>query len=127
MIKGVEADAPIVMNEKGGKQSQSSYAFHLIDTEAILDLAEVLAEGAKKYERDNWRRIPSEEHFNHMIIHYYAWLKGDQSDNHLGHMFCRAMMTYATARAEDRLKEDTRRDMFADELMKFLKPKVKEG
>lgn len=98
-IKGVSPDAPIVTNEQGGMQSKTEYAFHLIDTDAILALAEVLQIGANKYARDNWRNIPSEEHFNHMLIHYYAWLKGDTSDDHLGHMFCRAMMLYATGKA----------------------------
>ena len=35
-IKGVSPTAPIVTNEKGGKQSQTAYGFHLIDTDAIL-------------------------------------------------------------------------------------------
>lgn len=99
-IKGVTPDAPITTNAKGGKQSQTAYGFHLIDTDAILSLAEVLQYGASRYERDNWRKIPAEEHFNHMQIHYYAWLKGDTSDDHLGHFFCRAMMVYATGKAE---------------------------
>ena len=97
VVKGVSPDAEIITNEKGGMQSKTAYGFHLIDTDAILALAEVLQYGASKYARDNWRKIPSEEHFNHMMIHYYAWLKGDRSDDHLGHMFCRAMMLYATA------------------------------
>jgi len=100
-IKGVSPDAPIVTNAHGGKQSQTAYGFHLADTDAMLALAEVLQYGATRYARDNWRRIPAEEHFNHMLIHWYAWLKGDRSDDHLGHMFCRAMMTYATGKAED--------------------------
>lgn len=99
-IKGVSPDTEIVTNNDGGKQSKSSYGFHLMDTDAMLALAEVLQIGASRYERDNWRKIPSEEHFNHMMVHYYAWLKGDTSDDHLGHFFCRAMMVYATGKSE---------------------------
>lgn len=105
-LKGVGPEAPVITNNKGGKQSKTAYAFHLIDTDAILDLAEVLALGAEKYARDNWRLISSEEHMNHMLIHYYAWLKGDKSDNHLGHFFTRAMMVYATAKQEEREKNE---------------------
>ena len=100
-IKGVSPNAEIVVNEHGGKQSKTAYGFHLIDADAILSLAEVLQYGASRYERDNWRRIPSEEHFNHMMIHYYAWLKGDTTDDHLGHFFCGAMMLYAVGKAEE--------------------------
>lgn len=100
-VKGVSPNAPIVVNEQGGKQSKTEYAFHLCDANAMLALAQVLQQGASKYERDNWRKIPSEEHFNHMVIHYFAWLQGDKSDEHLAHMFCRAMMLYATGKAEE--------------------------
>lgn len=96
-MKGISPDAELVTNERGGKQSKTEYGFHLIDPDAILALAEVLQYGASRYERDNWRKIPSEEHYNHMMIHYYAWLTGDKQDDHLGHFLCRAMMLYATA------------------------------
>ena len=43
--------------------------------------------GASRYERDNWRKIPAEEHFNHMMIHALAYLSGDTQDDHLGHCF----------------------------------------
>lgn len=99
-VKGVSPHTELSVNEQGGKQSKSSYAFHLCDTDAMLALAETLQIGASRYERDNWRKIPTEEHFNHMLIHYYAWLKGDRTDTHLAHMFCRAMMVYATADKE---------------------------
>lgn len=104
-VKGVSPDTPIVANEQGGKQSKTAYGFHLCDTGAMLALAETLQYGATRYARDNWRKIPSEEHFNHMLIHWYAYISGDRSDNHLAHMFCRAMMAYATARAEEAGKE----------------------
>lgn len=104
-IKGVSPDTEIVTNKDGGKQSKSEYGFHLMDDGAMLALAEVLQIGATRYARDNWRKIPSEEHFNHMMVHYYAWKSGDTSDDHLGHMFCRAMMVYATGKAEREKKE----------------------
>ena len=100
-IKGVSPSAEIVTNEHGGKQSKAEYAFHLCDTGAMLALAETLQIGASRYARDNWRKIPAEEHANHMMIHWYAWLSGDRSDDHLAHLFCRAMMVYATGKAEE--------------------------
>ena len=101
IVKGVSPDTERETNAQGGKQSKSEYAFHLIDTDAILALAEVMRIGEQHYTRDNWRKIPSEDHFNHMLVHYYAWLKGDTSDDHLAHMLCRAMMVYATGKAEE--------------------------
>lgn len=98
---GVSKDEPVVIGKHGGKQAKTLYAFHLCDYDALLAIARVLQEGAEKYERDNWRKIPAEEHFNHMIIHALAWLKGDEQDDHLGHMLARAMMMYATGGAED--------------------------
>lgn len=100
-LKGLSPDAEIVINTQGGKQSKVEYGFHLCDYDALFALAEVLQYGASRYERDNWRKIPAEEHFNHMLIHALAYLSGDTQDDHLGHMFCRAMMFYATAKAEE--------------------------
>lgn len=91
-IEGVGKDAPIETNEKGGKQSYIPYAFHLIDPKAILALAKVLAEGERKYGRDNWRKISTESHLNHALTHIYAHLGGDTQDEHLEHAFCRLMM-----------------------------------
>lgn len=101
-LKGVSPDAEIVTNENGGQQSKVEYAFHLMDYEAMFALAHTLQVGETRYARDNWRKIPAEEHFNHMIIHAIAYLSGDTQDDHLAHMFCRAMMMYATAKEEER-------------------------
>jgi len=103
---GVSPDAVIVTNAAGGQQSKAEYAFHLMDYEAMFALAHTLQVGATRYTRDNWRKIPAEEHMNHMMIHALAYLAGDRQDDHLGHMFCRAMMFYATARAEERTVTD---------------------
>lgn len=96
-VKGVSIDEPIVENAQGGRQSKSCYAFHLIDDQAILAIAERLQQGQDRgYARDNWRLIASEEHFNHMLVHYYAAKNGDTSDEHMKGFICRAMMTFAT-------------------------------
>lgn len=64
--------------------------------DAILEIARVLKEGAEKYEPNNWRLIPQEEHINHALIHYAAYIMGDTQDDHLWHCLTRLMMAYAT-------------------------------
>lgn len=98
-IKGVGPDAPTVVNERGGKQSQTNYRFDLIDAPAMFKLAEVLAYGATKYEPNNWRKIDPQDHLNHALQHLFAFQAGDRSDDHLGHALCRVMMLVATEMA----------------------------
>jgi hypothetical protein len=98
-IQGV-AEEETVSNNQGGKQSKLDYRFDLIDPKAIFALAQVLHEGAQKYEKDNWRKITTEEHLNHALSHIYAHLAGDKQDNHLSHAFTRLMMAYAVEKGE---------------------------
>lgn len=96
MIKGVGPDAETVVNEKGGKQSKVEYRFDLVDPQAMFAMCKVLKEGFDKYGSDeNWRKIPVRDHLNHLIIHAYAALAGDTSDEHLSHIMCRAMFACA--------------------------------
>lgn len=157
MMEGVGPDAEIVTNDKGGKQSSSPIAMHLVDPAFLLDwasdmagsttlaqedthiypcfmaikyiamymlapdswllkeamgelesnsikrittIAKVLKYGADRYEPNNWRLIPQEDHINHALIHIMAYLSNDEQDDHLGHALCRLMMAYATAPSE---------------------------
>jgi len=86
----VSPDAETTINEAGGKQSHVPVRFDLIDAKAMFAMASVLHEGAEKYGADNWRKISVEDHLNHMIMHAYAYLSGDRSDDHLSHALCRA-------------------------------------
>jgi hypothetical protein len=94
-IIGVGPDAPTVVNEAGGKQSKLPYRFDLVDSRAMFTLAKVLHEGAEKYGDENWRKIPIRDHLNHLLAHVFAYMAGDESDDHLEHAFCRAMMAVA--------------------------------
>jgi len=67
-----------------------------IRSKRLLTISKVLKEGADKYEVNNWRLIPSEQHLSHAITHYLAYLSGDGQDDHLAHFYCRLMMAYAT-------------------------------
>ena len=78
--------------ENGAKQSKLDVRYDLIDPKAIETLAEVLSYGAEKYGDENWHGIPLKSHLNHLVRHVYKFLEGDTGEDHLGHVFCRAMM-----------------------------------
>ena len=90
-IDGVASEEKVI-NDNGGSQSKLGYRFDLIDTKAIFALANVLHTGEQEYGKDNWRKIDTEDHLNHALSHAYAFLAGDQQDDHLSHCFCRLMM-----------------------------------
>lgn len=83
-------DAPMTTNEKGGSQSDIPVRFDLIDAKAMFEMAKVLDHGARKYGIDNWRLIDVNDHLNHLLMHTFAYLAGDATDEHLSHILCRA-------------------------------------
>jgi hypothetical protein len=97
-VKGVGKDAPMVVNEHGGKQSKVEYAFDQLDPLAMFQLAGIIQKGAEKYGRDNWKKITTKEHLNHALQHIFAHLAGDKQDDHLGHAFCRLMFAIVVDR-----------------------------
>lgn len=110
-IKGVSKDAPKATNKQGGSQSAVAYGFDCLDPKAMFSMCEALEEGRKEYGKDNWRKIPVEDHLNHLLIHVFAYLAGDTQDDHLGHAMCRAMfakaLTFSVAETnEEVVKEE---------------------
>ena len=97
-------DAPTTVNEKGGGQSFIPVRFDLIDAKAVFEMAKVLNEGAEKYGEDNWRLIDVKDHLNHLIMHAYAYLAGDRTDDHLSHALCRATFALGVALEEDNVR-----------------------
>jgi len=92
-------DAPTTVNVHGGAQSDICARFDLIDARAMFAMAQVLDHGAKKYGENNWRKIPVDDHLNHLLMHTYAFLAGDRSDDHLSHILCRATFAAGVALA----------------------------
>jgi hypothetical protein len=95
-IISLSPDAPVETNILGGKQSTSPYGFHLLPAKALFEVARIMKYGADKYnetlEDRNYLKVPLEQHLNHAIAHVYAFLAGDDSDDHLSHFATRAIM-----------------------------------
>ncbi len=91
----VSPDAERVVNEAGGSQSYIPGRFDLFDGAAMFEMARVMGEGAEKHGEQNWRMIPLDDHLNHLLMHVFAYLAGDRTDEHLSHIMCRAMMAQA--------------------------------
>ena len=100
-------DAPRETNAKGGSQSHIPARFDLIDGKALFAMAAVLHQGAEKYGPNNWRLIDVEDHLNHLIMHAYAYLSGDRSDEHLSHIMCRAMFAQAVEITETKQEKSS--------------------
>ena len=69
--------------------------------------AEVAKYGAEKYGETlfdrNYKKIPPEEHVNHAIQHLFAYLAGDESDDHLSHAILRTMFAFEVDHERDRV------------------------
>jgi Domain of unknown function (DUF5664) len=94
-------EAPTVINAAGGKQSALPYSFLTsFPKRAIFQVAQVVHGGLKKYEVDNWRKIPRVDHLNHAIAHIFAYGAGDDSEGdraeHLRHAACRILFALET-------------------------------
>ncbi len=55
------------------------------EDEQIIKIAKVLQYGVDRYEPNNWRLIPQEEHINYALIYILAHIVGDTQDNHIDH------------------------------------------
>ena len=101
VILGVQPDVPTEVNENGGRQSATPYAFHFLPPHALFAAAEVAKYGAEKYGETllnrNYKKIPPE------IQHLFAYLAGDESDDHLSHAILRAMFAYEVDHEHDRI------------------------
>lgn len=91
MMKGMGPITETEVNERGGKQSKIPYRFDLLDAKAMARVAEILYDGANKYGDNNWRLLDVNTNVNHALAHLFAYLSGDQMDDHLGHAACRIM------------------------------------
>ncbi|XAG95366.1 hypothetical protein MIF8_75 [Erwinia phage MIF8] len=81
--------------EAGRKFDLGKWRFSLLPIASILEVINVLEFGAKKYEVDNWKKVPEarERYFDATMRHIVSWYQGERNDpetgyNHLAHAVC---------------------------------------
>ena len=68
----------------------------LLPLKTIEGLVKVLTYGAKKYSRDNWKKVSNERNFAALMRHLSKWQDGEEFDpesglHHLDHALCDLM------------------------------------
>ena len=95
MFNGCEyyKEEPLEVSSTGGKGSLINVAYQYIPMEVLEDLAKVFKEGSLKYEPDNWKKVPSDSHFNHLMNHMVSDRMVPNKEER-SHALCRMVMYY---------------------------------
>lgn len=81
--------------EGGATSSEEKPRYDLIPLPAIKRLAERFALGAVVHGDENYKKggvVFWRDRKNHLVEHFYKWLDGDRSEDHLGAVMCNAAM-----------------------------------
>lgn len=97
----------------GAKDKKGKPDWSLVDLKNLEGLVRGLEYGAKKYARDNWKKVPDpiNSYYAATIRHLSEWWSGEEIDkeshlNHLYHVMCNIyFLIYFTEHAEDVVKE----------------------
>jgi hypothetical protein len=80
---------------EGRKDDQGKPDWSLLDLSVVESVVKVLTHGAKKYDRENWRKVPDarNRYFAACLRHLKAWQSGEildseSGENHLAHATC---------------------------------------
>lgn len=103
----------IAESGEGIKDTEGKPDWSLVDLKNLEGLVRGLEYGAKKYSRDNWKKVPDpiNTYYAATVRHLSEWWSGEEIDkeshlNHLYHVMCNIyFLTYFTEHAEDVVKE----------------------
>jgi len=83
--------------------------YDLLPPIGVRRAAEGMAHGAEVHGELNWEKgLSISECLNHASGHINAYLAGDRSDDHLGHLICNAMMAVTSEEMWPHLNQNLR-------------------